>query len=61
MTTQSNPYVIVFECEVCEEIFLAEPERSICGAILTACASCARDHLELCTDCTAQERDALDD
>lgn len=59
--SESNPYVIVFECEVCEEIFKAEPERTICGVILTACTSCVQDHLGACADCAAQERDALDD
>jgi hypothetical protein len=53
--------MIVFECEVCEEIFKAEPERSICGVVLTACTPCVQDHLGCCADCTAQERDALDD
>lgn len=59
--SESNPHVIVFECEVCEEIFKAEPERSICGVILTACTACVQDHLGVCADCAAQERDALDD
>jgi hypothetical protein len=59
--TEGNPFVIVFACEICEEIFKAEPERSLCGDVTTACETCVREHVALCADCTAQERDALDE
>lgn len=59
--TIENPHVIVFECEVCGEIFQAEPLRSICGEIVEGCEADAREHEAECSGCIARERDALDD